>query len=177
MDVDEERCDVLRCIWTWLDWPPQEAVQTLRLPALWGGEGAVPLPFALSQCCWLLLLHQCLHHHQWVFHQLHITSDLWPPTAMLFLNKRNVLRREALGDWKQQIMLLNMSHINVYFYELYIYTHTYKRILELKLCVSSISMKRGRVVVYNEVVLFIMAWHQTPGKPFSPPAPPTEALQ
>lgn len=50
-----------------------------------------------------------------------------------------------------------MSHINVYFYELYIYTHTYKRILELKLCVSSISMKRGRVVVYNEVVLFIMA--------------------
>lgn len=76
---------------------------------------------------------------------------------MLFLNKRNVLRREALGDWKQQIMLLNMSHINVYFYELYIYTHTYKHILELKLCVSSISMKRGRVVVYNEVVLFIMA--------------------
>lgn len=76
---------------------------------------------------------------------------------MLFLNKRNVLRREALGDWKQQIMLLNMSHINVYFYELYIYTHTYKRILELKLCVSSISMKRGRVVVYNEVVLFIMS--------------------
>lgn len=159
MDVDEDRCDVLCCIWTWLDWPPQEAVQTLRLPALWGGEGAVPLPFALSQCCWLLLLHQCLHHHQWV------TSDLWPPTAMLFLNKRNVLRREA-------VMLLNMSHINVCFYELYIYTHTYKRILELKLCVSSISMKRGHVVVYNEVVLFIMAWHSSallhrPLKPYS----------
>lgn len=81
--------DDISCIWTWPDLTgmlcrvPQEAVQALRLPALWGGEGAVPLPPALSQRRRLLLLHQRLHHHQWVLRPLHTTSHLCSTTAEL----------------------------------------------------------------------------------------------
>lgn len=92
------------------------------------------------------------------------THNLWPLAthSNAFLEQKKRFKTRSfrwLETAYSEILLLNMSHINVYFYELYIYTHTYKRILELKLCVSSISMKRGHVVVYNEVVLFIMAWH------------------
>lgn len=91
-------------------------------------------------------------------------SNLWPLAthSNAFLEQKKRFKTRSFR-WLEtacsEVMVLNMSHINVCFYELYIYTHTYTRILELKLCVSSISMKRGHVVVYNEVVLFIMAWH------------------
>jgi hypothetical protein len=60
---------------TWL----QEPVQALCVPPLWGGEGAVSIPPADSECCWLLLLHQHLHWYQWVC-LVHLYPRPFPPS-------------------------------------------------------------------------------------------------
>lgn len=49
----------------------QEALQALCLSALRWREGTVPLSLAVLQCRRLLLLHQRLHHDQWVAAQHH----------------------------------------------------------------------------------------------------------
>lgn len=73
----------------------QESVQALCLPALRGGEGTVPLPPALSQHSWLLLLHQRLHHHQYVLHQLHMTYDISSRTHELNIKSKPQSRTQV----------------------------------------------------------------------------------
>ena len=102
-------------IWAWPDFcvlRPQEAVQALRLPALWGGEGAVPLLPAVLECRGLLLLHQRLHHHQWVLPQPLATSDTGSDSLPVFmLNTENYWAISVFKHrfWKHTMISYNVT--------------------------------------------------------------------